>query len=266
MRIVRFVDPLGSTHFGKDLGDGTAQRHTGGLFDLKPTDDTLEIARRLAPLVPTNIFCIGANYAEHAKESGAETPETPLIFMKPTSALNHPGDPIRIPAVAQKQGEVDFECELAVVIGRPARNVSEADALDYVFGYTTAHDVSARWWQKHGGHGQWIRGKGFDTFCPLGPVIVTADEIPDPQTLRLSTTLNGEVMQDGTTADMVFTVRTLIAYMSQDTTLLPGSVILTGTPSGVGMARKPPVYMKAGDEVTVEVEKIGKITNPVLAG
>jgi 2-keto-4-pentenoate hydratase/2-oxohepta-3-ene-1,7-dioic acid hydratase in catechol pathway len=136
-------------------------------------------------------------------------------------------------------------------------------ALSYVAGYTCANDVSARKWQRQNG-GQWVRGKSFDTFCPLGPVLVTADEIPDPQTLRLCTRLNGQVMQDHSTSDMIFTVARIVSFLSQDTTLLPGTVILTGTPQGVGFARKPPVFMKAGDEVTVEIEKIGRLTNPVL--
>ncbi len=150
-----------------------------------------------------------------------------------------------------------------MVLGKTARDVPEARALEHVLGYTAANDVSARWWQKSGGGGQFVRGKGFDTFCPLGPVLVTADEIPNPQALGIKTILNGQVMQDHTTADMIFTVAQLISFISQDTTLLPGTVILTGTPQGVGMARKPPVFLKPGEEVVIEVEKIGRLVNPV---
>jgi 2-keto-4-pentenoate hydratase/2-oxohepta-3-ene-1,7-dioic acid hydratase in catechol pathway len=185
--------------------------------------------------------------------------------MKPNGAAIGPGEPIRIPACCRPEGEVDYEAELAVVIGRPALNVSEQTALDYVLGYTAANDVSARWWQKHGAGGQFVRGKGFDTFCPLGPAIVTAGEIPDPQTLRLKTVLNGQVMQDHTTADMIFSVARLIAELSRDTTILPGTVLLTGTPSGVGFARQPPVWLMPGDEVTIEIDQIGSLTNPVVA-
>jgi 2-keto-4-pentenoate hydratase/2-oxohepta-3-ene-1,7-dioic acid hydratase in catechol pathway len=184
--------------------------------------------------------------------------------MKPTSALAHPGDPIRLPA-CQNDEEVDYECELAVMIGKAARDVSEAEALDYVLGYTCGHDVSARHWQLQFGGGQWIRGKSFDTFCPLGPTLVTTDEIPDPQTLSIKTLLNGQTMQDHTTGDMIFSVGQLIHFLSQDTTLLPGTAILTGTPQGVGFARKPPVWLKPGDEVVIEIEKIGRLVNPVVA-
>jgi len=160
---------------------------------------------------------------------------------------------------------VDYEGELAVIIGRACRNVATDAALDHVLGYTCANDVSARRWQMHAGAGQWIRGKSFDTFCPLGPALVTADEIPDPQALGLRTTVNGQVMQDHTTGDMIFPVAELISFLSRDTTLLPGTVILSGTPQGVGFARKPPVWLQPGDEVTVEIEGVGRLTNPVIA-
>jgi len=179
--------------------------------------------------------------------------------------LNHPGAPIVIPASCEHGREVDFEAELAVVLKRAAREVPEDMAMDYVLGYTAANDVSVRRWQKHGGGGQWIRGKGFDTFCPLGPALVTVDEIPDPQALQLRSILNGEVMQDGHTSDMMYTVAQLISLLSQDTTLLPGTVILTGAPPGVGFARKPPVFLGPGDNIVVEVDAIGRLENPVCA-
>jgi 2-keto-4-pentenoate hydratase/2-oxohepta-3-ene-1,7-dioic acid hydratase in catechol pathway len=167
-----------------------------------------------------------------------------------------------IPA-ALRSDEVDYECELAVVIGKACKNVKRDSALDHVFGYTCANDVSARDWQIKRGGGQWSRGKFFDTFCPLGPCLVTADEIPDPNALAIKTVVSGETLQDWNTNDMIFDVPALIEFLSGSTTLLPGTVILTGTPHGVGMAAKPPRWLKPGDSVTIEIEKIGALTNPV---
>jgi 2-keto-4-pentenoate hydratase/2-oxohepta-3-ene-1,7-dioic acid hydratase in catechol pathway len=178
--------------------------------------------------------------------------------------VQHPGDPIVIPT-AQPSHEVDYEGELAIVLGRTARNVSRADAFSVILGYTCANDVSARDWQFKLGGGQFCQGKSFDTFCPLGPVLVTRDEIPDPNALRLRTLVNGEVRQDWTTGDMVFDVPTLIEFLTASRTLPAGTVILTGTPHGVGYARNPPAWLKAGDTVSVEIEKIGTLTNPVTA-
>ncbi len=265
MRIVRFPDDQGSPRFGEDLGNGWLQPLSGGLFDeLEAVGERVRSRRLLAPLQPTNILCIGLNYRQHAQESGMPVPEFPIVFMKPTSSLAGPNEPILVPACSD-EGEVDYECELAVVIGRLARNVSEADALSYILGYTAANDVSARNWQLKRGGGQWVRGKGFDRFCPLGPALVTTDEIPDPQSLTIRTILNGRTMQEHTTADMIFTVVQLISFLSQDTTLLPGTVILTGTPQGVGFARQPPVWLRPGDEVIIDIEKIGRLVNPVAA-
>jgi len=275
MRITRFIDDRGDTLFGLDRGDGTADRlrRSPLLGPIEPTGQVHAIAHRLAPLEPINILCIGLNYAAHAAEHGAAPPEHPCLFMKPTTALNHPGDPIVLPA-SSRGPEVDYEAELAVVIGKTARDVREQDALDHVLGYTCANDVSARWWQKHGGGGQYVRGKGFDTFCPLGPVIVpqvgrgdgnAADGIADPQALAIRSLLNDRVMQEDTTASMIFPVSELIARLSRDTTLLPGTVILTGTPSGVGQAHDPPVFLKAGDHIRIEIEHLGALPNPVKA-
>ncbi|HEX7010651.1 MAG TPA: fumarylacetoacetate hydrolase family protein, partial [Phycisphaeraceae bacterium] len=216
MRIVRFRDDQGLIRYGIDRGDGTAQLLARSPLEAPETlpeltNQVVPIAQRLAPLVPVNIFCIGLNYREHARETGAAIPEQPILFMKPTTALNDPEAAICIPACCTHGEEVDYEGELAVVIGRPGRNIVPEDALNHVLGYTCANDVSARRWQRHAGGGQWIRGKGFDTFCPLGPVLVTADEIPDPQNLALTTTLNGQVMQQGHTSDMIFSVAQLIA-------------------------------------------------------
>jgi len=220
-----------------------------------PLDDVL----LLAPVpVPPKVVAVGQNYMDHVREQGAEPPKWPILFTKfPTSVIG-PGATIRWdPALTQ---QVDYEVELAVVIGQAARRVSEKDALQYVAGYTVCNDVSARDLQF--GDGQWVRGKSLDTFCPLGPWLVTRDEIPDPQALAVRTTLNGQIMQDSTTAEMIFGVRELIAFASQAFTLLPGDVIVTGTPPGVGVFRDPPVFLNDGDTITVEVEAIGALSNP----
>ena len=266
MKITRFHDEHGHIRTGIDLGDATADLlHNPDPLHAapQPTGRTARIDRRLAPLDPINIFCIGLNYRRHAEETGATLPEQPVVFMKPNTAAHDPEHPILIPRCCERGDEVDYEVELAVVIGKQGRDIPESRALEHVFGYTVANDVSARRWQKHGGGGQWIRGKGFDTFCPLGPVLVTADEIPDPQALTLATTVNGETRQSSSTADMIFTVAQIIEFISMDTTLLPGTVILTGTPEGVGVARKPPVFLRAGDTVACAIDGIGELTNPV---
>jgi 2-keto-4-pentenoate hydratase/2-oxohepta-3-ene-1,7-dioic acid hydratase in catechol pathway len=265
MKIARFLDPHGTLHLGTPIDDEHASRLDGALYsDLRETQETIRVARWLAPIVPTNVFGIGLNYRAHAAETGARIPETPVVFMKPTTAVTDPGAPIRIPRACDRGPEVDYEAELAVVIGRTARDVPVASALSHVLGYCCANDVSARRWQKERGAGQWVRGKSFDSFCPLGPALVTADEIPDPQNLRVSCTLNGEVMQRGHTSDMIFSVAELIAFLSRDTTLLPGTLIITGTPPGVGMARKPPRFLQAGDLVVIEIDGIGALANPVV--
>ena len=211
-----------------------------------------------APLKPGKIVAIGRNYAEHAAETGNKPPERPLIFSIFPSAVIGPGDEITWSESLTQ--EVDWEVELAVVIGKRARKVSEEDALNYVFGYTVGNDVTARDLQ-HRIDGQWTRGKSLDTFCPLGPVIVTRKAIEDPQNLNLKTTVNNEVMQDGNTKDLIFNVPYLISYCSQAFTLEPGDVLMTGTPSGVGAGRDPKVFLKDGDVVTVSIEGIGEITN-----
>lgn len=210
-----------------------------------------------------HIIGIGMNYAAHAREQGKGVPERPVLFSKNPYAAGMDGEEIVVPKICQDRPQVDFEAELAVVIGKKARDVGKPDAFEYVLGYCCANDVSARWWQKEGAGGQFNRGKSFDTFCPLGPRVVRAAEISDPNALRLTCRVNGQLMQDTPTSDMIFDVATLVHECSRGTTLLPGTVILTGTPSGVGMARTPPVFLKHGDVVEVELEKIGKITNRV---
>lgn len=227
--------------------------------------DSVKLEKLLAPLEPRAMFCIGMNYRDHAAGFIAELPVHPIIIPKGVNAVQHPGAPIRLPRF-MPSAKVDYEGELAVVIGRDCKNVAPAQALDYVLGYTCANDVSARDWQKEYGGSQWCRGKGFDTFCPLGPVLVTPDSLPDPggRGLRIATRVNGETLQDGSTADMIFDVPALIAFLSGSTTLVPGTVILTGTPHGVGMARQPPRWLQPGDRVTVEIEGIGQLSNPVI--
>lgn len=210
-----------------------------------------------------HVIGIGLNYAEHAREQGSPIPERPVVFAKNTAALALDGEEIVVPKVCQDKPQVDFEGELAVIIGRPARDVAPDQALSYVLGYAVANDVSARWWQKQGSGGQFYRGKSFDTFCPIGPRVVPAAEVPDPNALRLTTRVNGQVMQDSTTGDMIFNVPTLIAELSRGITLLPGTVILTGTPPGVGMARTPQVFLQRGDTVEIEIERLGTLRNRV---
>ena len=207
---------------------------------------------------PRNVLCIGLNYKDHAAEGGVPLPEKPVVFAKLTGCITGPGAPIVLPPDTQ---EVDYEAELAVVIGRKCRGVSASDALKYVAGYTCLNDVSARDFQR--GDGQWVRAKSQDTFGPMGPYLITGDDIPDPQTLPIRCIVNGQILQDSNTDKMIFGVRELIAFISRGITLEPGDVITTGTPHGVGFARKPPIFLKAGDEVVVEIEGIGKLVNPV---
>jgi len=263
MKIVRYQDSAGQIHYGRQNPDQSIERLAGDIYASPiPTGEVAEVSKILAPIVPTSILCIGLNYGRHAAESGAKIPEIPILFVKGVNALQNPGDPILIPTHLPSD-EVDYECELAVIIGKAAKNVSRENALDYVLGYTAANDVSARDWQLKKGGGQWCRGKFFDTFAPLGPVLVTADEIPNPNSLGIRTILNGETVQDWNTNDMIFDVPALIEFLSGSTTLLPGTVILTGTPHGVGMAAKPPRWLKPGDVVTIEIDQIGALTNPV---
>ncbi len=263
MKIIRHLSPSGPAYAALQP-DGSAREIAGDIYgDFRATDKVVKPGKLLAPVAPVYLPCIGLNYKKHAEEGKQALPPHPVLFVKNPAATQNPGDPIELP-VKLASNSVDYECELAVVIGKKAKNVSKADALKYVLGYTCANDVSARDWQRNGGGGQWCQGKSFDTFCPLGPVLVTADEIPNPNKLRIRTLLNGETMQDWNTDDMIFDVATLIEFLSASKTLLPGTVILTGTPHGVGFARNPPVWLKAGDSVTIDIEKIGALTNPVV--
>lgn len=264
MRIIRYLDGHGTARYASQESDGPAREIDGdilGEFSVSNREATIEKA--LAPVAPGTILCIGLNYRLHAEESGSKIPEYPVLFQKNPNAVQNPGDPIVLPRHLPSEA-VDYECELAIVIGKSCKNASREKALDFVLGYTCANDVSARDWQIARGGSQFCKGKGFDTFAPLGPHIVTTDEITNPNALRIKTILNGETMQDSSTADMIFDVPTLIEFLSGSTTLDAGTVILTGTPSGVGFARQPPVLLKAGDEVTIEIEGIGSLRNPVV--
>jgi 2-keto-4-pentenoate hydratase/2-oxohepta-3-ene-1,7-dioic acid hydratase in catechol pathway len=264
MRIIRYQNPSGEVFYGAEQPSGETSRLEGDIFSTyRVADERAQIGRLLAPVVPAAILCIGLNYKRHASESKLPAPLFPVLFVKGPNTLQHPGEPIVIPTHLRSE-EVDYECELAVVIGRTCKNVRRAEALDYVLGYTCANDVSARDWQIKRGGGQWCRGKFFDTFAPLGPRLVTRDEIPNPNSLRIRTILNGQTVQDWNTDDMIFDVPALIEFLSGSTTLLAGTVILTGTPHGVGMAGTPPRWLKPGDNVTIEIEKIGRLTNPVV--
>jgi 2-keto-4-pentenoate hydratase/2-oxohepta-3-ene-1,7-dioic acid hydratase in catechol pathway len=219
--------------------------------------------RLLAPVPdPRKIICIGLNYRDHAAESGVAAPEEPILFSKYSTSLIGDGEMIILPSVSQ---QVDYEAELVVVVGRGGRHIPRARAFEYVGGYAVGHDVSARDWQLNKPGKQWMAGKTFDTFAPVGPVLVTADEVPDPHKLGIRLRLNGQTMQESNTSQLIFGVDELIAYLSQVFTLEPGDLIFTGTPPGVGMARKPPVWLKPGDSVEVEIDQLGTLRNSVAA-
>jgi len=264
MRIIRFVSENGERLYGTvDSGEpGRARIIEGdvlGTFAL--TKRSAAIKKILPPIEPPNILALGFSYGKHAGETESRAPESPVLFIKATNSLLGPGETILLPKAGPD--EVDFEAELAVVIGKRAKNVSPDEAMAYVLGYTCGNDVSARDWQMRKQKQQWARGKSFDTFCPLGPFLVTKDEIPDPNRLRIRSILNGKVMQDSSTSDMLFPVAQIVSDLSRSMTLLPGTVIMTGTPEGVGFVRKPPVFLQHGDVITIEIEKIGELTNPV---
>jgi 2-keto-4-pentenoate hydratase/2-oxohepta-3-ene-1,7-dioic acid hydratase in catechol pathway len=264
MKITRYRNTDGSIGYAGATDEHEFFALDGDLFgSFELTGNPVEIEKQLAPVDPRIVLAIGLNYRQHAEESGLPVPKFPVLFVKPGGAVQNPRDPIVLPACT-KRDEVDYECELAVVIGKPCRDATPENALDHVLGYTCANDVSARDWQLNKSGGQWCRGKSFDTFAPLGPCLVTTDEIPDPNNLRIRTVLNGETVQDSNTRDMIFSVPELITSLSAGMTLQPGTVIMTGTPQGVGMARKPPVWLKDGDSVTVIIENIGALTNPVV--
>lgn len=260
MKLIRFEDDEGNIHIGEQIDRSKARLIQGDLYDsFEVTDKEASVRRLLAPVQPVNAFAIGLNYLKHAQESNLPVPDQPLVFAKVTSCIIGPGDAIVLPADAPD--EVDYEAELVVVIGKKARKVSEANALKYVLGYTCGNDVSARDCQIRRDK-QWTRAKGFDTFGPIGPCLVV-DPKMDSTKLQIRARLNGKIMQDANTEDMIFSVPKLISYLSQHFTLMPGTVIFTGTPSGVGYARTPAVYLRPGDQITIEIDGIGELTNPV---
>lgn len=282
MKLIRFGNP-GAEKPGLQLADGRRVDASGfgsdydeaffggdGLERLAAwaeanaaTAPEVPAGTRLGPCVarPSKIVCIGLNYADHAKESGLDIPKEPIIFFKSTSSLVGPNDDVMIPRGSEK---TDWEVELAFVIGKKASYVDEADAMDHVAGYALHNDYSERAFQLERG-GQWVKGKSCDTFAPLGPFLATADEIADPQNLKCWLSVNGVMRQNSTTAQMIFGVKTLVSYLSQFMTLLPGDVISTGTPPGVGLGFKPPIFMKAGDVVELGIEGLGESKQTAVA-
>lgn len=279
--------------YQSERGPRTAAMREDGLVDLEQADsrlpscmktllaqgaEAMDLARaaiqsgkavaresvKLLPPIPhpQKVLCVGANYADHAKESGMRPPDEPILFCKFATALRADGDEIVLPAISN---EVDYEAELVVVIGVGGRNIPREKAMQHVAAYACGNDVSARDWQLRKPGGQWLLGKSFDSFAPVGPTLVTADEISEPGNLDIQLRLNGQRMQHSSTKHFIFPIDVLIAYISQVCTLVPGDLIFTGTPDGVGFARKPPVFLKPGDEVEVEIEKLGVLRNRVVA-
>jgi len=247
----------------EDEGMERARIIDGDLFSGNPGERVEHVSRLVAPVVPENIYAVGFNYRRHADETETAYPEEPEIFMKPTTSIVGPGDPVLLPLAGPD--EVDYEGELAVIIGRKGKNLSTDQAREHVLGYCCANDVSARDWQWRRQQRQWVKGKSFDTFCPLGPWIETGGAGFDPAGLRIQTFLNDLTVQDGVTGDMIFGVFELVSRLSRSVTLTPGTVILTGTPEGVGYTRKPPIFLRPGDRVSVRIEGLGTLTNPVAS-
>jgi 2-keto-4-pentenoate hydratase/2-oxohepta-3-ene-1,7-dioic acid hydratase in catechol pathway len=265
MKLMRFVCSENRVRMGLYESENPRQARIveGHLFGkIRVTKKKAEVKKILAPVEPPNVLALGLNYRSHADEFKENYPDVPILFLKGTNSVIGPGEPIVLPKAGPE--EVDYEAELAIVIGKAAKNVSKEEALDYVYGYTCANDISARDWQIRKQRHQWARGKSFDTFCPLGPCIVTKDEIPDPTNIRLRAVLNGEIMQDSTTSYMIFDVASVISDLSRSMTLLPGTVIMTGTPDGVGFTRTPPVFLREGDTISIFIDRIGELTNPVI--
>jgi 2-keto-4-pentenoate hydratase/2-oxohepta-3-ene-1,7-dioic acid hydratase in catechol pathway len=243
--------------------DGAAWRRTlDDAFGIDPVGRLIVPKKFHAPVQPPAIFGIGQNYRRHAQEMGSPIPEWPVVFMKNPASVIGPDDPIVRPRILES-AKVDYEAELAIVMGMWCKNAKFESAMDFVAGFTCANDVSARDWQKEWGGGQFCKGKGFDTFCPIGPWIVSPDELGDPQSLAIASRVNGETRQSWTTGDMIFSICDLIAFLSADTSLAPGTLILTGTPHGVGAAHNPPKFLNEGDLVEIEIQGIGILSNPV---
>jgi len=265
MKIIRFVSGKQKVSYGvyNPKRPDSAKIIEGDILgDYKITSKEAEVIKLLPPIIPVNILALGINYKKHGDETAMSYPDQPILFLKATASIVGHEGPIILPAAGPDS--VDYEAELAVVMGKKAKNVSPDKAMDYVMGYTCANDVSARDWQFDKQKGQWARGKSFDTFCPLGPWIVTKEEIDDPNNIGIRCVINGQTVQESKTSEMIFNVQNIISNLSLSMTLLPGTVILTGTPDGVGFTRQPPFFLKAGDLVSVEIEKIGTLTNEVV--
>lgn len=256
--------PVGTMRELLEIDLDTLKQFHDRLVDRALTLIPADRVKLLLPIAdPEKIICVGLNYRDHAAESGAAIPKEPVLFSKFRSALIGPGEAIVIPPVSD---QVDYEAELVLVVGKAGRFIPEAKAMEHLAGYTIGHDVSARDWQLQKDGRQWLAGKTFDTFAPIGPVIVTRDEVPDPMNLDIKFRLNGETKQDSNTRQMIFSPATIVAYVSQVVTLQPGDLIFTGTPPGVGAARKPPLFLKAGDVCEVEIAGLGILRNPVVQG
>jgi 2-keto-4-pentenoate hydratase/2-oxohepta-3-ene-1,7-dioic acid hydratase in catechol pathway len=265
MKLIRFIAEDSRLLYGSfepDQPDRAAIVLENPFKKIEVTNETVKIKQLLAPILPCNILALGLNYRRHADETNMPQPKIPIIFSKATTSVIGHQESIVLPRVGDKM--VDYEGELAVIIGKKGKNIEPEESMEHVFGYTCANDISARDWQMEKQQGQWFRGKSFDTFCPLGPFIVTKDEIPDSNHLVLKTTLNNKTVQNSNTADMIFNIPSMISFLSRSMTLLPGTVILTGTPEGVGFSQRPPVFLNPGDIVRVEIEKIGVLENPVI--
>ncbi|KAL4868757.1 hypothetical protein BDV12DRAFT_168940 [Aspergillus spectabilis] len=276
-RLIRFLAKDGHVYYGdaildaavNDIGQVTRARVIKGpIFGQHHvTDQVAEVKLLLAPLARKDIKtvrCLGLNYEQHAKESNLPIPKYPVLFYKPITSIAGPTDDIPVPPLAQEGEGLDYECELVIVIGKEAKEVPESQALDYVLGYAVGNDVSHRDWQLKRGGGQWGLGKGFDGWAPFGPGIVSSQLIRDPNALRISTKLNGHEVQSSSTKDMIFNVAQTVSFLSQGTTLLPGDLIFTGTPQGVGMGRKPALWLRDNDQVEVSLEGVGSCVNKVV--
>ena len=265
MKIYRLRDLRHHTRMATSDDGQNFYALNGDIFcrEFKITNERIDVLSLLTPIEPKTIYCIGLNYRQHAEETGAKIPSHPVVFLKSPTAVQDPEGPIILPRHLRSD-MVDYEVELGVIIGYECKNVSRDEALNYVLGYTIANDVSARDWQKDWGGSQWSRGKTFDTFCPMGPCLVTPAGVLDPHNLAITTRVNGVTMQQSNTGDMIFNVAQIIEFLSGSTTLEPGTLILTGTPAGVGIGRKPPVFLKAGDIVECEIQGIGTLRNPVI--
>lgn len=265
MKIIRFVSGKQKVLYGvyNPKQPDSAKIIEGDILgDYKITSKEAEVKKLLPPIIPVNILALGINYKKHGDETAMSYPDQPILFLKATTSIVGHQGPIILPAAGPDS--VDYEAELAVVMGKKAKNIMPDKAMDYVMGYTCANDVSARDWQFDKQKGQWARGKSFDTFCPLGPWIVTKEEIDDPNNIGIRCIINSQTVQESRTSEMIFNVQNIVSNLSRSMTLLPGTVILTGTPDGVGFTRQPPLFLKAGDLVSVEIEKIGTLTNRVV--